>query len=89
MITLREAIQREDVPQKIRELLHIIPVGRRESLFYLGTYVCDKSGKGAVILKDEKSFIVCRSGNGTSCAESPSIFAALEEVYLCQCLWRV
>jgi hypothetical protein len=88
MKTVADILTGANLSSQIRELLYLIPVHRRAELEYHGIYICDQSGREAVILKDSRHYIVCRFGLGINCLESPDIFAALEGVGMCQKLWR-
>jgi len=88
MATVSEVLSEKGVSPGVRELLNLIPPGRRSALEYLGVYLCEESGREAVILRGENRFIVCRNGEALRCAESPSLFAALEGVYICERLWK-
>lgn len=88
MQTVAEALRDSTISPRVREIMHLIPYARRRELEFRGTYLCPYNGAQAVILKDERHFIVCRSGSVIRCTESPSIFAALDGIGVCRHLWR-
>jgi len=88
MQTVAEALRDSSISPRVREIMYLIPYARRSELDYCGTYLCPYNGTEAVILKDERHFIVCRFGSVIHCTESPDVFAALEGVGACHHLWR-
>jgi len=87
MITAAELLTDPELPLRLKVLLGHVPKHRLKTLIFEGYFHCESGVKG-IILRDKERFIVCAKGTETRCAESPSVFAALDEASMCNRLWR-